>query len=83
MTHEPNTCAHAFTWHAVIPPSHCPHCGRCLTCRGQQQPATLPTYPAWPTTPYPYTQPVYPSGTAAQPTRYTFTTNTSGAQPTH
>lgn len=47
-----------FVWHGVVPPSHCPHCGRCLGC-GAPQPWRPPygpgkVYPEHPpTVPYP------------------------------
>jgi len=37
----------SFTYHSVIPPTHCPYCGRCLGCGGP-----APVYPS-PYRPYP------------------------------
>lgn len=41
-----------FPYWSVVPPTHCPHCGRCLGCG-----SPAPVYPQpW----RPYTPPVYP-----------------------
>lgn len=52
----PQDCTHSFTWHGVVPPSHCPQCGRCLGCGGPWA-VPYPVYPApkvWPTAPQPW-----------------------------
>lgn len=46
-----------FTYHSVVPPTHCPYCGRCLGCGG---PAPVPVRPWTPTSPYPWQVPTYP-----------------------
>lgn len=47
-------CNHSFTYHSVVPPTHCPICGSCLGCGGR----TAPMYPRpW----GPYWQPSMPS----------------------
>lgn len=51
MDNCPVNCT--FAWHGVIPPSHCPHCGRCLGCGGPAPWYPRPPYPVVPR-PQPY-----------------------------
>jgi hypothetical protein len=68
-----DSCEHTFTWHAVIPPTHCPTCGKCLSCGQGQYVQPHPIYPPpWrPITPNPWA-----SGTAL-PWTYTTSDSTS------
>lgn len=52
------SCGHSFTYHSVIPPSHCPICGACLM-RPYHPPPYYPSYPHWPYWQQPYWQRPY------------------------
>lgn len=77
-----STCDCTFPYHSVIPPTHCPKCGRCLGCGMGAYPAPYPVpYPV------PYPTPVYPqpydTWPGYQPWKWapTITCNTTNPQP--
>lgn len=65
----PTNCS--FTWMGVIPPSHCPHCGRCLGCGA---PYLRPPY-VQPIAPNPFRWPY--NNSQSQPYTVFLTTNTA------
>lgn len=58
-----NACSHTFAWHSVMPPTHCPVCGACLSCGARTAPVMPSPWPAPyypPPRPWPYYQgPIY------------------------
>lgn len=69
-----NGCDCSFAWHSVIPPTHCPKCGRCLGC------GYAPVMPYPQPFPYPVPMPMplpYPNywPWSSQPSRIICTTN--------
>ena len=40
-------CGHSFTYHSVIPPTHCPICGACLGCGSPRPAYPRPWGPYW------------------------------------
>jgi hypothetical protein len=56
-------CNHTFAWYSVIPPTHCPNCGACLSCGQHPYPQPTPPhphYPFWPAYPNRWYPPNYP-----------------------
>lgn len=67
------SCNHTFAYWSVIPPSHCPRCGACLTCGSPRHPI-MPHPSPWP---YPLT-PWWQTGPTCTTTTTNVTSDTSG-----